>query len=100
MALNDLVVQLQLHLNSAKEHVAQLEAGRKVSSAKCRSDMMKIRNLANDVRKGCLISQKSIPVKKRVKVTPIEPAVEVPAPEPEPVVVAPVKKSRKLKSSN
>ena len=106
MALNDLIVKVQLNLDFAKEHVGQLEAGKKASAPKARTALQNIKVLAHELRKACIVSQKSIPVKSRTKVAPIEPVVEVPAPEPEPVAeaepvaVAPVKKPRKLKSSN
>ena len=89
-------------MDSAKNHVIAIEEEKKASSAKARSELMKIKTLAHLVRKGCITSQKNIPVKSRVKVTPVETEIEVPeVPEVEPVEAAqlPTKSKAKAKKS-
>ena len=76
MTLNDMIVQLQLHLDQAKKHIADLESGTKASAPKCRAELQKIKVLAHQLRKECITTQKTIPVKHRTKVAP---AVESPA---------------------
>ena len=76
MTLNDMVVQLQLHLDQTKKHIADLESGTKASAPKCRAELQKIKVLAHQLRKECITTQKTIPVKHRTKVAP---AVESPA---------------------
>ena len=111
MTLNDQILQIQMNLDQAKEHIVQLEAGRKASSAKARTALQKIKVLAHELRKACITTQKTIPVKSRVKITPTEPVVAEPVlpPEPEPVADVicmkpaetpkPAKKPRKSKKT-
>ena len=75
MSLKSMLDEMEIYMDSAKNHVLALEGGKKSSSAKARSEMMKIKNLSHLVRKGCILSQKNIPVKSRVKITPVEVAV-------------------------
>ena len=111
MTLNDMIVQLQLHLDQTKKHIADLESGTKASAPKCRAELQKIKVLAHQLRKECIVSQKAIPVKPRVKVAPAEPVAERPAvAEPvagrpavaeipaETIAEPPIKKPRKTKS--
>ena len=86
MTLNDMIVQLQLHLDQTKKHIADLESGTKASAPKCRAELQKIKVLAHQLRKECITTQKTIPVKHRTKVAP---AVESPA-VAEPVTGRPV----------
>ena len=79
MTLNDMIVQLQLHLDQTKKHIADLESGTKASAPKCRAELQKIKVLAHQLRKECIVSQKAIPVKSRVKVAPAEPVAGRPA---------------------
>ena len=101
MTLNDMIVQLQLHLDQAKKHIADLESGTKASAPKCRAELQKIKVLAHQLRKECIVSQKAIPVKHRTKVAPAEPVAvaevvaEIPA---ETIAEPPIKKPRKTKS--
>jgi len=81
MTLNDMIVQLQLHLDQAKKHIADLESGTKASAPKCRAELQKIKVLAHQLRKECITTQKTIPVKHRTKVIPAEPVAEIPAAE-------------------
>ena len=81
MSLKSMIDEMEIYMGSAKNYVLELEEGKKkASSAKARSELLKIKSLAHMARKGCILSQKNIPVKSRVKVTPVEPdtAVEVP----------------------
>ena len=94
MTLNDMIVQLQLHLDQTKKHVADLESGTKASSPKCRAELQKIKVLAHQLRKECITTQKALPVKSRVKVVPNPVVVE---PEPEAPVAVPKKTKRKTK---
>ena len=103
MTLNDMIVQLQLHMEQAKKHIADLESGTKASAPKCRAELQKIKVLAHQLRKECIVSQKAIPVKHRTKVAPAEPVAgrpavaevvaEIPA---ETIAEPPIKKPRKL----
>lgn len=93
MTLNDMIVQLQMTLDIAKEHIEELEAGKKVASPKAREALQKIKLIAHELRKQCITTQKSIPVKSRVKVAP----TEAPVAEPEAPVVVPKKTKRRTK---
>lgn len=107
MTLNDMIVQLQLHLDQAKKHIADLESGTKASAPKCRAELQKIKVLAHQLRKECITTQKAIPVKSKVKITPTEPVVAEPVtgcpvvpPEPvEEIKPKPAKKPRKSKKT-
>ena len=101
MTLNDMIVQLQLHLDQAKKHIADLESGTKASAPKCRAELQKIKVLAHQLRKECIVSQKAIPVKSRVKITPTELVVAEPVlpPEPEPVEEIKPKLAKKPRKS-
>ena len=70
--------------------MTQLQAGKKSSSAKIRSNLMKVKSASHTLRKDVITFQKALPTKKRVKVEPVEPIAE-PVIEPE----TPVKKLRK-----
>ena len=96
MTLNDMVVQLQLHLDQTKKHIADLESGTKASSPKCRAELQKIKVLAHQMRKDCITTQKALPIKSRVKVVP-NPVVAEPEPEPEALVAVPKKPKRRTK---
>ena len=102
--LHDQLLQLQMTLDLAKEHIKELEAGKKVGAPKARVALQKIKVLAHELRKACIVSQKAIPVKSKVKTTPTEPVVAEPVlpPEPEPVEEIkpkPAKKPRKSKKT-
>ena len=101
MTLNDQILQIQMNLDQAKEHIVQLEAGRKASSAKARSALQKVKVLAHELRKACMITQKAIPVRAKGKMTPFEYVVAEPVlpPEPEPVAdVICMKPAEEIKS--
>ena len=107
MTLNDQILQIQMNLDRAKEHIVQLEAGRKASSAKARTDLQKIKVLAHQLRKGCVEHVKSIPKKSKIRVIPTEPGLPsepvlptdpVLPPELEAPVVIP-KKPKRLKKT-
>ena len=113
MPLNDQILQIQMNLDQAKEHIVQLEAGRKASSAKARSALQKVKVLAHELRKACMITQKAIPVRAKGKMTPFEyvvaePVTGRPVVPPEPVLPPepveeikpkPAKKPRKSKKT-
>ena len=103
--LHDQLLQLQMTLDLAKEHIKELEAGKKAGAPKARVALQKIKVLAHELRKACIVSQKAIPVKSRVKVAPAEPvagrpAVDEPVAEipAEAIAETPIKKPRKTKS--
>ena len=75
MTLTEQVAQLSAHVDMVKQHVADLEKGKKAASAKARGDLQKIKLIAHDLRKSCMEHQKSIPVKKRTKVVSTAPVV-------------------------
>ena len=106
MSLNDQILQIQMNLDQAKEHITQLESGRKSGAPKCRASLQKIKVLAHQLRKDCITTQKAIPVKSRTMVNPVEPIVEAPVAkleEPSHRLVKiskPVKKPRKAKIMN
>ena len=52
-------------LDEAETHVKSLEAGRKSSSAKARSNLMKIKSQSHELRKAVMSHTKTIPVKSR-----------------------------------
>ena len=106
MTLNDQILQIQMNLDQAKEHIVQLEAGRKASSAKARSALQKVKVLAHELRKACMIKQKALPVRAKGKMTPFEYVVAEPVLPPEPVAEPveeikpkPAKKPRKSKKT-
>ena len=106
MTLNDMIVQLQLHLDQTKKHIADLESGTKASAPKCRAELQKIKVLAHQLRKECITTQKAIPVKSKVKITPTEPVTGRPVvaepvlpPEPEPVEEIKPKLAKKPRKS-
>ena len=74
--LHDQLLQLQMTLDLAKEHIKELEAGKKAGAPKARVALQKIKVLAHELRKACIVSQKAIPVKSKVKTTPTEPVAE------------------------
>ena len=77
--LHDQLLQLQMTLDLAKEHIKELEAGKKAGAPKARVALQKIKVLAHELRKACIVSQKAIPVKSKVKTTPTEPEAGRPA---------------------
>ena len=77
--LHDQLLQLQMTLDLAKEQIKELEAGKKAGAPKARVALQKIKLLAHELRKACIVSQKAIPVKSKVKTTPTEPVAGSPA---------------------
>ena len=111
MSITEELTKIQLILDQTKLDTIALEGGRKSSAVKVRLALMKIKNMAHQVRKLTTEHVKSIPVKKReTKITVDEPtpdSAEVPmqvepvhAPEPAAPVapVAPKKRSRRTKT--
>ena len=110
MSLKSMLDEMQIYMDSAKNHILELEGGKKSSSARARGELLKIKSLTHLARKGCIVSQKNIPVKSRgTKVTPVEvpEVVEVPmiskdseVVEVEPAKKLPKKSKAKAKKSN
>ena len=100
MNLQSQILSMKQYINDAEEQLAQLQAGRKSSSAKIRHNLMKVKAASHTLRKDVITFQKQLPTKKRTKkqvlepVEPVvsEPVVEVPVPE------TPIKKTRKPRS--
>ena len=107
--LHDQLLQLQMTLDLAKEHIKELEAGKKAGAPKARVALQKIKVLAHELRKACIVIQKAIPVKSKVKVAPAEPVAEpvtespavaeIPAEPVEEIKPKPAKKPRKSKKT-
>ena len=116
MSLKSMLDEMQIYMDSAKNHILELEGGKKSSSARARGELLKIKSLTHLARKGCIVSQKNIPVKSRgTKITPVEvpmiskdlEIVEVPMiskdleiVEVEPAKKLPKKSKAKAKKSN
>ena len=105
MSLSESIVQLRQNLDDCETYVKSLESGRKSSSAKARSNLMKIKKQSHDLRKKITEHTKSLPTKARSKKEPTivaevatEAVVEDEVKPTEAVAVAPAKKIRKPKS--
>ena len=97
MSLSDQVVLMKQSLAEVEEHLNKLQGGRKSSSAKARSSLMKLKKDSHLLRSEIMKYTKKIPVKSRVKKEPI---VEQTTPEPEvePEVEKPKADSSKKKA--
>ena len=80
MSLTDKINEIILHAESAKNHIESLEKGRKASCAKSRADLLKIKNLSHELRKDCMNTMKTIPVKSRVPKVESQPSPEISSP--------------------
>ena len=89
MNLTDKILLMRANLDSAEQHIKQLEAGRKSSSSKARASLQKIKGQSHTLRSEVITFQKALPTKKRTKVIPVEPSAE-----PE-IIAEVVKKPRK-----
>ena len=108
MSLSESIVQLRQNLDDCETYVKSLESGRKSSSAKARSNLMKIKKQSHDLRKKITEHTKSLPTKARSKKEPTivaEVATEAvvedevkPTEAVEVAAVAPAKRIRKPKS--
>ena len=100
MNLQEQILLMRANLDSAEEHIKSLEAGRKSSSSKARSSLMKLKTQSHTLRRDVILKQKELPTKKRTKKTvvePVEPVVSEPVIEPT-VPETPIKKTRKPRS--
>jgi lipopolysaccharide biosynthesis regulator YciM len=68
---------MRSQLDEAETHVKSLESGRKSSSAKARSNLMKIKSQSHELRKAVMTHTKTIPVKSRAKKVEVVPEVAV-----------------------
>ena len=90
MSLTEQILIMKEYINDAEQQLTQLQAGRKSSSSRIRSNLMKVKSASHTLRKDVITFQKALPTKKRTKIIPVEPVAEVVI-EPE----TPVKKTRK-----
>ena len=97
MNLQEQILLMRANLDSAEEHIKSLEAGRKSSSSKARSSLMKLKTQSHTLRRDVILKQKELPTKKRAKVIPVEAAVEAEPSKPE-IIAEVVKKTRKPRS--
>ena len=99
MNLQSQILSMKQYINDAEEQLAQLQAGRKSSSAKIRSNLMKVKAASHTLRRDVITFQKALPTKKRAKVIPVEAAVEAVIEPSKPEIIAEVvKKTRKPRS--
>ena len=99
MNLQSQILSMKQYINDAEEQLAQLQAGRKSSSAKIRHNLMKVKAASHTLRKDVITFQKQLPTKKRTKKTVVEPVEPVAEPVIEPTVPeTPIKKTRKPRS--
>ena len=99
MNLQEQILLMRANLDSAEEHIKSLEAGRKSSSSKARSSLMKLKTQSHTLRRDVILKQKELPTKKRTKKTVVEPVEPVAEPVIEPTVPeTPIKKTRKPRS--
>ena len=94
MNLQEQILLMRANLDSAEEHIKSLEAGRKSSSSKARSSLMKLKTQSHTLRRDVILKQKALPTKKRAKVIPVEAAVVIEPSKPE-IIAEVVKKTRK-----
>ena len=104
MNLQEQILLMRANLDSAEEHIKSLEAGRKSSSSKARSSLMKLKTQSHTLRRDVILKQKALPTKKRAKVIPVEAAVETVIEPSKPEIIAEVvkktRKPRKPKQAN
>ena len=67
MNLTEQILLMRANLDSAEQHIKQLEAGRKSSSSKARSALQKIKGQSHTLRRDVISTQKALPTKTRVK---------------------------------
>ena len=70
MSLTEKISQIIINAESAKSHIENLEKGKKASASKGRAELLKIKNIAHQLRKECMTKVKSIPVKPRATKPP------------------------------
>ena len=68
------LTKIQSQLESAKSEIEQLKSGRKVSSSRARSALMKIKKESDIIRKEILTHSKNLPVKQRKTRVDVSPA--------------------------
>ena len=99
MNLQEQILLMRANLDSAEEHIKSLEAGRKSSSSKARSSLMKLKTQSHTLRRDVILKQKELPTKKRTKIIPVEASVEAVIEPSKPEIIAEVvKKTRKPRS--
>jgi hypothetical protein len=67
MSLSAKLAIMKANLEDCEKHIKSLESGRKSSSAKSRSMLMKIKQDSHTLRKEIIMQCKSLPVKSRAK---------------------------------
>jgi hypothetical protein len=88
-SLQDKIMLMKQSLADVEEHLSKLQGGRKASSAKARSSLMKLKKDSHALRSDITKFTKELPVKSRVKkaeVNVFDAKMEQVEPEPESVV--------------
>ena len=67
MNLQSQTLSMKQYINDAEEQLAQLQAGRKSSSSKIRSNLMKVKSASHTLRKDVITFQKQLPTKNELK---------------------------------
>ena len=66
-SLNEQVLLMKQNLSDVEEHLNKLQSGRKASSAKARSSLMKLKQSSHSMRADIMAYTKELPVKSRTK---------------------------------
>ena len=66
------ITLMKSYLDCAEKELTSLKNGKKVSWARVRSNLMKLKTLSHTIRKHVMEFSKSLPTKTRVKVKPTE----------------------------
>jgi tryptophanyl-tRNA synthetase len=89
MSLSEQVLIMKNNLAEVEEHLNKLQTGRKSSSSKARSSLMKLKKDSHTLRSDIMKFTKELPTKKRTKKeavqSPEEPVEAEPEEEPEAV---------------
>jgi hypothetical protein len=101
MSLSAKLAIMKANLEDCEKHIKSLESGRKSSSAKSRSMLMKIKQDSHTLRKEIIMQCKSLPVKSRAKkiVEPNEVAEVAEVAEVEKIAEVPKKKRTPKKAA-
>ena len=76
------ITLMKFYLDNAEKELASLKNGKKVSGARVRVNLMKLKKSSHTMRKNVMELSKSLPTKPRVKKTSVEPEDEELPPPP------------------
>ena len=82
MDLQAQITLMKSYLDNAEKKLQSLQHGKKVSGARVRSNLMKLKTSSHTMRKHVMEFSKSLPTKSRVKVSPVEPTSDEEIPPP------------------